>query len=92
MHESGGKRRPSSFWLPTHQARCTGSLCHSSRVARCVKPIDQCSLKQHPVYSNSKYWANHCGSDVLRLQISLFLLSLTSGANGGNVAGTKILS
>lgn len=33
------KRRASSFRLPTHQARCTGSPCHSSRLARLMKPL-----------------------------------------------------
>lgn len=35
---------PSSFWLPTHQARCTGSPCHSSSLARLMKPLANTSV------------------------------------------------
>lgn len=70
------KRRPSSFWLPTHQARCTGSQCHSSSMARLTEPLSDKSSRLFLSNANIDFQSVLLGENrcfvVLRVQLDTF--------------------
>lgn len=80
------KRRPSSFWQPTHQARCTGSLCHSSNLARFVEPLANKSTRLVAHHANFRFYNvyrhyNTCAW-WFKCEIWYILLSLTTVTKG----------
>lgn len=52
-----GKTPTVEFWLPTHQARCAGSPCHSSKLAneaaKILCLVANNGLNRHCVYFNA---------------------------------------